>query len=243
MESTSDPPEDGKEMRCMQTTLRLAPSSNRCITTLSFFSKNVYNAGNYGYMQHMKLHDLQVQYYCDHLYDYIDMLSESDRLVLGKHLLYKKEMTKLCDIVRSSHISERELWTLLGDQAIVPEKPHKEGSDYTRFQYTADFMVAHCDELITLIGSSNLSPEERSKMIRFISDFQEALDRKIDGLKSDLGKGGKRSIIMPKTPDRSLLEHYVSITCQSYRRMPSQCAQQTIKRVSDAYSSYLKANA
>jgi hypothetical protein len=121
------------ETRCLQTRLRLAPSSNSIIKELSFFSKNVYNCSLFAYSHYMKVHELQVLFYCDRFYEFVDNFSPSDRLVIAKRLSFLNEKEKLKTLIRSSHKSETELLKYAGEECYSQENANKEETYYTDF--------------------------------------------------------------------------------------------------------------
>ena len=79
----------------------------------------------------MQLHDLQVLFYCEHFFEFVDKFSPSDRLVIAKKLSFLKEYEKLNALIRSSHTSEKELRKYVKEKGIRQENPTKEETRYT----------------------------------------------------------------------------------------------------------------
>ena len=241
------------EKRCIQTRLRLAPSSNALIEELSFWSKNVYNSSLFAYGKHMKLHDLQVSFYCTRFYEFIDQFSPSDRIVIAKKLSFLKEHEKLNSLIRSSHKNEIELRKYVTEESIIQENKNKEETSFVDLKYILDFFSKHNAELSRMVTDNPTNEIESKQLLRFIIDFQAALANKINRSRQKNKDSEikvienpdtiskpvfKPSIIMPMTPDGTFIEHYCSLNCESYEKMPSQCGQQTVKKAMLAYSSY-----
>ncbi len=83
------------DRRCLQNTLRLNSSSIGLVKRLAHSSKNIFNTGVFGYKKMMELHTLQLDYYCVHLNEYLNMFSPSDRICIGKRLCFRKEIDEI----------------------------------------------------------------------------------------------------------------------------------------------------
>lgn len=225
--------------RCLQNRLRVSPDAMKLVKHIGHSSKNVYNTGVFGYKKFMELHDLQLDYYCNHLDEYLHLFSPNDRIIVGRKLCLRGEFDKMKRLVRSSHIGETDLRNMLNDPHTLQENPVVEGSTLMGFDETYKFINRHESEL-------NALAKTNTHLIEFIKDIKPIILNKFENLKnitpiiSDDAAGVhmKMNIVMMKTPDSTILENYVASKCSSYRQMASQSAQQTIKRVMQSFSSY-----
>ena len=224
--------------RCLQNRLRVSPDAIKLVKHIGHSSKNVYNTGVFAYKKYMELQDVQVNYYCDHLDEYLTLFSPSDRLVVGRKLCFRGEFEKMKRLVRSSHVGETDLRSMLNDPNTFQENPTVEGSVLMGFDETYNFINRHEAELVVLAKTN-------THLIEFIKDIKPVILHKFENLKTTIpisndanGVHLKRNIVMMKTPDSSILENYVASKCSSYRQMASQSAQQTIKRVIQSFASY-----
>jgi len=199
-------------------------------------SKNIYNTGVFAYKKFMELQGIQLDYYCDHLDEYLSSFSPNDRLLVGRKLCFRGELEKMKRLVRSSHVGETDLKSMLNDPHTFQENPNLEGSLLMSFDETYKFINNRESELIVLAKTN-------THLIEFIKDIKSVILHKSENLKDAINTDvvdihTKRNIVMMKTPDSTILENYVANKCSSYRQMAAQSSQQTIKRVMMSFSSY-----
>ena len=222
--------------RCIQNRLCVSNDTMKLVKHIGHGSKNLYNTGVFAYKKFMELHDIQLDYYCAHLDEYLSSFSPNDRLLVGRKLCFRGELEKMKRLVRSSHIGETDLKSMLNDPHTFQENPNLEGSRLMSFEDTYKFINNREAELIVLAKTN-------THLIEFIKDIKPVILHKSENLKDTIPISidvchTKRNIVMMKTPDSTILENYVANKCSSYRQMAAQSAQQTINRVMMSFASY-----
>jgi putative transposase len=240
----------------------------RLIRQLSKRSKHIYNSGLYCWRQWYALHKVQIEYFVQNFEQNLTSFSPNDRLILAKHFKATKQLDKLKLLIEHSHKSEVKLLEF-SDENTTQNLTNKEKSINISFIDTKNIIdslnieidffkkIKDVDEKNSALDrltdfqeniikalekkvTSNDKTKKRKKSEEEATSNDGTKKKKVKKKKFRWGPVNKVNLIIRSTPEATTIENYCAMISYSYTKMPSQVAQQTLRKLAKSFSSFFE---